>query len=67
MPGRGERLKEERLSRKVSRAAICRFLEIDPAAVWRWETGKVACPKYAEICYQAYFEKFNKQPTEVES
>jgi transcriptional regulator with XRE-family HTH domain len=61
-PGRGERLKLERLRREVSRAEMARFMEHESNTLWYWETGKRPCPKYAEICYQAYFDKYNKQP-----
>lgn len=67
MPYTGDQLKAERLRRKVSRSRLARFMEVDSNTLYRWETGRIALPKYAEISYFSYFEKYNKQPHEVES
>lgn len=63
----GTSLKDDRVRRKISRAVISRFMGVDYITVYKWETGRNSCPKYVSICYSYYFEKFNKQPTEVES
>lgn len=64
MASRGERMKAQRLARKIPRSAIARYMQFEPNTLYRWESGWTEMPKYAELCYLSYFEKYNKQPVE---